>query len=104
MFVSSIGALNVANRQPYFHCLRETIQKRSRWRTPEIALQRQLPRPPKLALYPLPALAARCTHYERPRNQASAGEQPSLPQQGGAPQRHHRRHASHFALHLCSAQ
>jgi hypothetical protein len=45
----------------------------------EIALQRQLRAPPKLALYPLPALAPRCTHHEQPCSQASGGEQPSLP-------------------------
>ena len=38
--------------------------------------------PPKLALYPLSALVPRCTHHDRPCNQASGGEQPSLPPPG----------------------
>ena len=38
--------------------------------------------PPRLALYALPALAPRCTHHDWPCNQASGGEQPSLPPPG----------------------
>ena len=46
--------------------------------------------PPRLALYPLPALAPRCTHTNRPCKQASGVNNHRCPLQGVAPQRHHR--------------
>ena len=52
---------------------------RSRWRTPRSRCSDSCRAPPKLALYPLPALAPRCTHHDQPCSQASGGEQPSLP-------------------------